>query len=472
MGRWVEDPAFCRYGAGKILALTGDLTAEFSGVREGKDLEHIHRLRVATRRLRAGLRTFRGCAGKERVRRVRRTLLRAAAALGAARDLDVQIGVLEEILSGLKEGRNGDGHSGTLFAPTPPADGDREDRGAVTNAATLLRRIGDRILALIQAYRRTGSPPTPSREGHGTYLPADPRRLPTGSPRVAAVECLLLRARQQRAALQSRVERAVDRLDNRDVAREVREMFQLLARGSEGENGPGAWQKYLAALLAINPKQEALLAYGDSLQDPGAIREHHAMRIAAKRYRYTLEILNGLYGDIFDPVIRDLKGLQDLLGEVHDCDVWVQSLPGFIEEEQARSLEYFGHDGFFRFMEPGFRWFGESRAAMRADLHAAACRFWQGMNERNVWETVITAVSRPLLDAPSAEGIVHTTRAGDALGNGAVERVMAEVTPGEVILTVLAREPVEDEVAEAWQRSRLCEEVFRRQVVIRWNLQR
>jgi hypothetical protein len=470
MGRWVEDPAFCRYGAGKILALTEDLTAEFSGVRERKDLEYIHRLRVATRRLRAGLRTFRGCAGKERVRRVRRALRRAAAALGAARDLDVQIGVLEEILSGLKEGTNGDGHSGILSAPTPPADGDRVARGAVTNAATLLRGIGNRILARIQGYRRTGSPPAPSREGHGTYLTADPHRLPTGSPRVAAVECLLLRARQQRAALQPRVERAVDRLDHRGVAREVREMFQPLARGGEGENGPGAWQKYLAALLAITPKQEALLVYGDSLQNPGAIREHHAMRIAAKRYRYTLEILNGLYGNIFDPVIRDLKGLQDLLGEVHDCDVWVQSLPGFIEEEQARSLEYIGHDGFFRFMEPGFRWFGESRAARRSDLHAAACRFWQGMNERNVWETVITAVSRPLLDAPSAEGIVHTTRAGDAVGNGAVGRVTAVVTPEEVILTVPARHPVAGETAEVQETGGPGEEVFGRQVVIRWSL--
>jgi len=468
MGKRREDPAFCRYGAKKILALTEDLAAEIPGVREGKDLECIHRMRVATRRLRAAFRTFSGCAKRGKIRRLQKALRRTAAVLGAARDLDVQIGVLEEILDGLKEDRY---EAGSASVAATPAAGDGGIRDAVAGTAALFRRIGTGIWARIQEFRRREIPAAPPREGEGPDLPADPRRLPGPSPRVAAVECLLLRSRQQRAALQPRVVEAVDRLDRRGIAREIGEAVPPPAGGEGDGDGAGGWQMYLAAFLAIHDKQEALRSYGSALQDPAAILDHHAMRIAAKRYRYTLEILNGLYDRAFDPVITDLKGLQDLLGEMHDCDVWVQVLPTFLEEERARSVEYFGHDGFFRFMEPGLRWFGESRAARRSELHEDAWRHWQEMHDRKVWDTVITTTGFPLLDGSPAGGTVPTAGAGNAPGTMAGKRVTAKVTPDGIILTVPAREPAA-RAAALEQGSGGGEGRFEQRVVIRWNRER
>jgi CHAD domain-containing protein len=54
-----------------------------------EDVEHIHRLRVATRRTDAALRIFAGCFKRKRAERVRRRLRRIRRAAGAAREYDV-----------------------------------------------------------------------------------------------------------------------------------------------------------------------------------------------------------------------------------------------------------------------------------------------------------------------------------------------------------------------------------------------
>ncbi|MEA2502285.1 MAG: hypothetical protein QOD01_2396 [Actinomycetota bacterium] len=59
------------------------------GVRLGDDIEHVHKARVATRRLRSDLRTFRPLLDQDWDRGVRNDLRSVAGALGAVRDADV-----------------------------------------------------------------------------------------------------------------------------------------------------------------------------------------------------------------------------------------------------------------------------------------------------------------------------------------------------------------------------------------------
>ncbi len=53
----------------------------------------------------------------------------------------------------------------------------------------------------------------------------------------------------------------------------------------------------------------------------------HPFRLRAKRFRYTLEVFAPCYGGGFDAKIRELRGLQDRMGEINDCMV-VLKLPG------------------------------------------------------------------------------------------------------------------------------------------------
>ena len=47
--------------------------------------------------------------------------------------------------------------------------------------------------------------------------------------------------------------------------------------------------------------------------------ELHAIRLATKRLRYTLELFRPCYGRGLDARIRSLQQLQQTLGEVNDC---------------------------------------------------------------------------------------------------------------------------------------------------------
>ena len=59
---------------------------------------------------------------------------------------------------------------------------------------------------------------------------------------------------------------------------------------------------------------------------PERVRELHDMRIAAKRVRYCFEFFMPAMEDGFKDLLKQFKRLQDYLGEIHDCDVWVDYL--------------------------------------------------------------------------------------------------------------------------------------------------
>jgi CHAD domain-containing protein len=78
------------------------LVGEDAGIRLGGDIEHVHKARVATRRLRSDLRTFGPVLDRDWVSRVREELRWVAAALGEVRDADVLLQELRKQAAGLR----------------------------------------------------------------------------------------------------------------------------------------------------------------------------------------------------------------------------------------------------------------------------------------------------------------------------------------------------------------------------------
>jgi putative phosphoesterase len=85
------------------------------------------------------------------------------------------------------------------------------------------------------------------------------------------------------------------------------------------------------AFWQISSKLDDFLAMEDCVHKENEILKHHEMRIRAKWLRYTLEAFAPLYQE-FSEEIEMMKNFQDTLGEMHDCDVWIDSIPKFIEE--------------------------------------------------------------------------------------------------------------------------------------------
>ena len=76
-----------------------------------------------------------------------------------------------------------------------------------------------------------------------------------------------------------------------------------------------------AALRRIaETRLDELHSFEHAVQDPDAVEDLHDMRIAAKRLRYVLEMSEPVLGPPATKGAKHAKKLQDLLGEIHDCD--------------------------------------------------------------------------------------------------------------------------------------------------------
>ncbi|MCL2134873.1 MAG: YfcE family phosphodiesterase [Candidatus Bathyarchaeota archaeon] len=82
----------------------------------------------------------------------------------------------------------------------------------------------------------------------------------------------------------------------------------------------------------INYRVESFLKLSKYVSQESAIFEHHEMRIKAKYLRYTLEIFAPLYKNGLKQEIRLMKELQDLLGEIHDYDIWLNNISHYTAE--------------------------------------------------------------------------------------------------------------------------------------------
>ncbi|HOX45410.1 MAG TPA: CHAD domain-containing protein [Myxococcota bacterium] len=297
-----------------LLAHLEAVRLEIPGVRLSEDPECVHRMRVGSRRLRTALGLFEDLLGKP-ARSWRRATRAVTRALGEARDLDVQLALVEEL-----------------------------------------------------------------RAAHR----ADRAR--------AGLERLALRLRQARGRAQADVREALDGLEASHLLDEVAHSLQQLRVRAElqgaGARAPGAYT-LLRARQASGVLVEDLLAYDPFVRDPTAIEPLHRMRIAAKRLRYTLEVFVPALPGALEPYVAAVKKVQTLLGELHDCDVWLAYVPGLREAERQRTLEFLGHTRSFGALLPGLELVENDRRARREATYARFVALWDGHREARLWPELL-----------------------------------------------------------------------------------
>jgi hypothetical protein len=90
-----------------------------------------------------------------------------------------------------------------------------------------------------------------------------------------------------------------------------------------------------AAERMIGVRVDELCTLAAKAQDPGEVEALHDTRIAAKRLRYLLEIMAPVLGEYAATAGKRCKDVQDLLGDVHDCDVMLPRLDHLRGEVRA-----------------------------------------------------------------------------------------------------------------------------------------
>lgn len=94
-----------------------------------------------------------------------------------------------------------------------------------------------------------------------------------------------------------------------------------------------------AAERIVRTRLDELHSFDPKALDPRNVEDLHDLRIAAKRLRYVLEVTASCFGDYARTALRRTKALQDLVGEIHDCDVMIPRVLEAIAHLRTRDAE-------------------------------------------------------------------------------------------------------------------------------------
>lgn len=312
------DPGLFIYASRAFIKYSFALEKEIEGVYSAEDIEFIHRMRVASRRIRTALSIFSQCLPQKKGREWLGHIRKLTRALGQARDADVQLALLSKILD----------------------------------------QISD-------------------------------RKFKPGISR------LIIRLDQQRLRMQKKVDLALDELKKSKVIEEIQTRFLPYGEAYPGEMTASP-ALYELSYQNVNERLNEFLSFEVYLRQPEYKEELHAMRIAAKRLRYTMEIFAGLYNDNLKNPLRAIRKTQELLGDIHDCDVWIQFIPVFTMNEQNRIQKFYGNSRALSRLKPGLDYFLKNRIIERDRLFKAFLHEWSKWRKAETWlrlrETVLMAV--------------------------------------------------------------------------------
>jgi CHAD domain-containing protein len=323
-----EVSALCWFMLQRVPPLLDAFENEIGGVRVAEDIEYIHRMRVASRRLRAALPLFRPCFPARQYGRWMAGIAGITRALGEARDADVQI-------------------------------------------AFLLKYQKKNLAAWKKRHQDEGSEP----------------------PAAPALRYLIADLRKRRALLQDHVLEALDALEKSRVVPDIRDT--LLSLAATVHRVPRRELAYGIPTLAasrIESRLETLLSYEPWVAHPDAVAEHHATRIAAKKLRYTMEIYGPVYRRGLKKPHARVKGIQEILGDLHDCDVWINHITRVLLRERSR----FRSDNEEKRPDTNtlasLRVFLQDREKERVLLHRRFMRYWASLARTGLWDELRTTL--------------------------------------------------------------------------------
>lgn len=234
------------------------------------------------------------------------------------------------------------------------------------------------------------------------------------------LERLLLRLRQERAAIQPRVIKTLDRFDGTGVPGEMLARTAKL-KSSLRKRGPDIGNSFILKRSArdIRKTCDRLLRLQSCLEDAEAIQQHHEMRIVAKRLRYLTEIYRKPLNGQLDAAVKSVRDVQTLLGEIHDCDVWGDVIEQFMQAEQRRTVEYFGHAMYFWRLRPGIEYLRNERITHRRDTFDELLALWRNLRDRGFWEQQVANVKPSRTGARSRLFRSQATRSGEQISQTA-----------------------------------------------------
>jgi CHAD domain-containing protein len=164
------------------------------------------------------------------------------------------------------------------------------------------------------------------------------------------------------------------------------------------------------AARIIRARLDEMLSFAPAALEFECSRHQHDLRIAAKRLRYVLETTEFCFGKPAKTARRRARDLQDLLGELHDCDVMLPRVEGHLaalRAEDAKAVRERAGDS--ADIDPGLAALARHRTAYRGleelAVYVQARRrllfdrfveFWAEQERTGTWTRLERAVKQHL----------------------------------------------------------------------------
>lgn len=111
----------------------------------------------------------------------------------------------------------------------------------------------------------------------------------------------------------------------------------MKARRVKGLDPEGPLAENLARIIRV--RAEEVWSFMPQAADPDEVQALHDLRIAAKRLRYILEMSQDCFGPYAATAAKKAKEVQDLVGEIHDCDVTLPRVQDLLSQARADDVQ-------------------------------------------------------------------------------------------------------------------------------------
>ncbi|WP_455278171.1 YfcE family phosphodiesterase [[Eubacterium] cellulosolvens] len=318
-----EDLGYCFFGAETLNNHLNALESQIEGVRKNEDIECIHKMRVASRRIRAALPLFLDCFPKTSCKKWLKEIKRIGRTLGSARDTDVQIAFIKKYLDVLCDEKI---------------------------------RIG--------------------------------------------VEILLSKHNERRVNIQPEINNKLEELRYSHVIENIRDYCQQIKQQANAVTASlDAPSIYVKAHTYISEKLGDFLVMEDCVHHENDIVNHHKMRIRAKWLRYTIETFSPKYDEKLNEYVSTMKYFQDLLGEMHDYDVWIDFVPKFITQIKLDLASRIETNEKIPTIENGLLRFLQDIQEMRRSRYREFVSYWEDTKKKQTFEHLRQITSTEFMGA-------------------------------------------------------------------------
>lgn len=291
-----------------ILERVAQLAQHEAGTRAGEDIEALHDMRVASRRLREALEIFQFCFLPKIYDRLYERTRRVTRALGQARNADVAV---------------------AYFAGLLPDSEDLVEQVALQDILRRLAKQQNRQRAAMQSELDKVQPAAlPSRFEKAFDMPRQNSSTRWRGPRTALT------------------------LARRLFAQRLREVFAC-HRAIAGEDD---------------------------------VEGLHKLRIVVKKLRYAIETLDFAAGENAKENLRFFKKLQTVLGDLHDCDVFIE-----MARQRENKLQ---KQAFATHLQNGYQIVLAKIAVQRRDFYADYFKLF-GPAKIQEWRTLVVPPPPP-----------------------------------------------------------------------------